>query len=346
MKKPIALLFTDTHLKKDNVEQNRSIFKQANELCKKMKIEKIIGLGDFFESREAQPLKVLKTFGELLLNFKDVEFFALAGNHDKVNLDSEDSYLDEFEFHPNLTVIRDMFFIVHAPIFIWFIPYFKEETTYIKYLSKIKEAQKTIKEIPRNVIQILCTHIAVNGVKNNENHEVMDGVEQSKFNMFDKVFTGHYHNQSKVGKNIYYIGSAYSKNFGEDNEKGFTILYDDGSHEFIKAEFKEYNKVVVDLNKEVNLTKLLSQYSNHKDYIRFEFVGSKEKLKSLDRNKFTSVGIDVKTKIDKIETKAIKNDEFIIFDKETIKEEFDKFCKIDKIDDVKYGKEKLNEILK
>ena len=55
------------------------------------------------------------------------------------------------------------------------------------------------------------------------------------FSPFDKVFVGHYHNRTVIpGTGIEYIGSSRQHNFGEDEEKGYTVLYTDGTHEFVK----------------------------------------------------------------------------------------------------------------
>ena len=62
-----------------------------------------------------------------------------------------------------------------------------------------------------------------------------------------KVFSGHYHDQQKIG-NFYHIPSIQQNNYGEDSDKGFTVLFGDGSHELVKSDFKEYIKVQVDLD--------------------------------------------------------------------------------------------------
>ena len=55
------------------------------------------------------------------------------------------------------------------------------------------------------------------------------------FSPFDKVFVGHYHNRTVIpGTGIEYIGSSRQHNFGEDEEKGYTVLYTDGTYEFVK----------------------------------------------------------------------------------------------------------------
>jgi DNA repair exonuclease SbcCD nuclease subunit len=62
---------------------------------------------------------------------------------------------------------------------------------------------------------------------------------------FDLVIIGHYHNAQQV--DIFnYIGSSFPHNFGEDNNKGICLLYDDLSLEIIDYHFKRYINYVVD----------------------------------------------------------------------------------------------------
>ena len=97
MRKPLTLFSTDWHIDKDNIEEIKSLIIQKLELAKSLNINKVFGLGDFFESRKSQPLQNLKGFGEILQLFEKygVELIAIPGNHDKLNYLSEDSYLDE-----------------------------------------------------------------------------------------------------------------------------------------------------------------------------------------------------------------------------------------------------------
>lgn len=344
-KQPIGVLFADPHLHKGNIEQVTSLFKQADDLAVELDIRMYI-MGDVFESRKAQPLDVLNAFGDILRATKS-EKIAIPGNHDKVDYESEDSYLDEFQHHPNFILVKDVLHVMHAPICIHLIPYFKEETTYAKYLDKILTK---VKKKPALIEKhILLTHIGVKGVKNNDGTEVENDLTRDKFKPFHKVFVGHYHNQSQVGKNIYYIGSTAPKNFGEDNEKGITLLFDDGSHEFIQLEFKEYYTIKIDIDKtsDDKIDNLLTKWQDSEDNIRFQFFGSKSKLDVLNVNRFKAKGIDVKLKRPDVDEGIVsaQKQEFIAFNKTSIQKEFDKFCKHNKLKDIKLGKKYLEKVL-
>lgn len=57
--------------------------------------------------------------------------------------------------------------------------------------------------------------------------EVKSELKPSMFEMFKKVYLGHYHNYQRVGSNIYHLGSVQQNNFGEDEKKGFWLLDSD-----------------------------------------------------------------------------------------------------------------------
>lgn len=346
MKTPLTLLFTDLHIHLHNENEVINIIEQIIVKCNENNIKQVTCLGDVFESRKAQPLQSLKTWERILKLFYDagIDLICISGNHDKVMYSSENSYLDQYQHWPGFKLIRDYEEIdIEEGIRFHFIPYFEEETTYLTYLEQVR--------LLKDGKNYLFTHIGIDGVINNSNEEVKNPVTKKVFKQFDKVFTGHFHNISTHG-NIEYIGSIMPKDFGEDNNKGCTILYSDGSHELIKLNFKEYEKVVInvdtfDKGKE---QELLQKYSNHKNNIRFEFIGNSSKINSLDKIKFESVGIDVTTKNAEVEetVNVAEYDEFIEFDSNTLLKEFDEFCEKnelageDKLIGLGYLEQKLN----
>jgi len=344
-RKAIGVISSDWHLSQSNCEQVKKIVKQKIDLCQELKAKTVICLGDVFEARKAQSLEVLIAFLEILQMFKeaDLTLIAIPGNHDKVDYTSENSYLDPFDSHSNFLLIKDTKCIEVENLALHFIPFFSEDQIYGQYLKQIK--------VKEDKINILLTHIAVNGISNNDGRPVENELNKSLFKDFYSVLVGHYHNRSEIGKNIHYIGSIMPKNYGENAEKGFNILYEDGGGSFVNADFPIYSKINVNLDtlskKEEEL--LLKNYSNSQDHIRFEITGDSSKIKSFDVNKFKSVGIDIKIKQKDIEEviDLEQHNELIEYDKDSVLVEFDDFCVINEIPDKdkEIGLKYLNEIL-
>jgi len=304
MEKRIAtrLLITDTHSDNENAADIEDIFEQAFDICEQLGIERLTHLGDAFNSRAGQTLKVLLS---VLKSFKTaaergIIVDVIPGNHDKTNLEASESYLDLVKLPEKIHVYDDWSIEFLRRELHCYIPYFKEDTI---YLQKIEQLTKRIQElqnsIPNTYDRIyLYTHVAITGVRNNGGIKVENALKYSMFKPFTKVFVGHYHNSSRVGKNIFYIGSARPKDFGEDDKKGFTVLYNDGTHEQIQAKFPKYIKHTIDLSKtnKTDIVKLINEYKESEDKVRFIFVGNPEKFAQYEQ--FLALakkhGIDVK----------------------------------------------------
>lgn len=346
MPEPIAVYLTDTHLSRKTFDINKSIYAQAYDLCVELGVKTLIHGGDVFDSRKSQ-LQDNLTFVREMLNRaheKELEIHMLPGNHDKTDYASEDSFLDPFEHHPALTLYRNAgkFLVSNVPDIVFhMVPYFEEDEIYGEHLSKC--------EIEDGKKNILITHIAVSGVKNNDGTMVDNDIGSKMFSQFDEVIVGHYHDPSFIKPNINYVGASYQHNFGETEEKGFIVFYDDGSAEPYGSKFPQYKKVTIDVTQvtEKELEEFRDEYKDSEDNIRFEFVGDSDALSAIDKNKYSAVGIDVKFKSNESEEALAQaeNEEFVSFDAESLKEEFKSFCDENKIEELDTGLEYLTKAL-
>lgn len=331
MKKPIAVILTDTHKTKDNLKLVENIFDQAIELALEIGCGKIFHGGDWFTNRVGQNLATLMAMKRVFdkIEKAGLEIEGIPGNHDKTDQDSEDSYLDIFSGYENLTLHSKGGFRKFKDITVAFLPYFSQSyTERLKELEKSAKAQKTTHNV-------LITHKAFNGVKNNDGSTVEDGVSTKEVKFWDKVLVGHYHDASKVGKNVFYIGSSYQSNFGENlNDKGFTILFDDGSTDFEPSEFPKYKRIKLEANDVESIQTELKHYSNSEDNIRFIFSGNETDIEKINLSNFADVGIDCKFESDEINEEILKveRDNFQQLDSKSIKKHFIKYCKIQNID--------------
>lgn len=327
-KKPLAVISTDWHIKDSNTEQIVDLVTQQCELAKELDVRDLICLGDVFNNRKSQSLLVLNTFGRILdiISEYDLHLTTIPGNHDKTDYESVDSFLDQYKHHPNFTLISGIDKLEFDGITLHFMPFFKENLWLERY-NRYIEKQKTW-----NLQNILCSHIAINGSRNNDGSKVNSNINSSTFkDHFDKVFLGHYHDAQEPAKNIYHLPSIQQNNFGEDDHKGFTILYSDGSHELVRSKFKEYVKVKIDANKisKKQLNDKIAEYSSKTSdsYVRFVIEGSEDKIKSINKDIIKSTGIDVKTVNSEIE--IVDDFDSVEIKKYTMEDlfgEFEQFC--------------------
>lgn len=344
MIKTISVISNDWHLNKNNIDQIIDLVSQQCELAAELKVDNLICLGDVFDSRNAQPIEVLDTFLELLDLIGDygLTLYAIPGNHDKVNYSSKISYLRQYRDHKNFKLFDSpgKIKLPEYDLNLHFIPFFNEEVWINHYNNYIEE--NSFKGT-----NILLTHIATIGSRNNDGSIVESNINGNLFLPFNKVLSGHYHNRQQIG-NFYHLPSIQQNNFGEDPDKGFTILNSDGTISLFKSKFKEFIKVTIDLetNSWEDVTLLTKTYKDNSNNVRFEFKGPENLLKSINKEEFTSIGIDVKTKIKEIDQdiEFAETEEVVELNAASIYELFDKFCEqenIDKTVGIKYLNNKL-----
>ena len=333
--KPIGVFMTDTHLKENNHELVKDIFVQALELCKKLKVKKLFHGGDVFTSRSSQSLHVLVSFYDIidLLKKYEVELYIIAGNHDKTDQDSPRSYLDIYRHRKFVTLIREEECYDFNGITIGFVPFFTE--SYKLRLKNVKDKAIALK----NDINILLTHHAFNGAINNDGSVVDDSNTTKSVKFWDKVLVGHYHDSNHF-KNIWYTGSTYQGNFGErSDDKGFTVIYDNGEIEFEPSKFPKYIHVKLDVSDDIdNEIELYSD--NGEDKIRFTFSGDKTDIHKIDRQKLDSLGIDVKYELNDVNEEILKveSGDFSSMTMKNIISYFKEYCDIQEIEKDKYSK--------
>lgn len=327
----VAAIITDTHLSEKTSTTVGYIFTQLISRMKEEEVSKLYHAGDWFNSRKGQSLQVLKQTKEIIESLKasGIETFIIPGNHDKVDLDSEDSFLDIFDEY-GFNVVKnhtiDYFGEVETGMLaVFMLPYFKETSQYPERLENLTGLGLS-KNDKRP--KVLITHVAVNGVKNNDGSEVVSELKEKAFKVFDHVYVGHYHNRSKVG-HIEYIGSAYQANFGEDDQKGFSWLYSDGTIEFEKLKFPEFIKLNINvdsMNKEDSYKELLQiQKENPESNIRVSIIGDPSKLKAFSKNKLNEMGVQVTMIDQQIEDNKQTCEQVNVFDKSSVMSTFDKF---------------------
>lgn len=288
-------MVTDVHLDKGNSHLVKAIFDQLINLCSEVGVSDVICAGDVFTARSGQPLECLSAWQDILGKLREagIVMHAIPGNHDKTDANDECSYLDVYAGatrYFRLHRVASTEYFADGAVRVDFIPYFGTE----RWLRELEELDPFDKFKPN----FLVTHMAFNGVRNADGSAVADGIRPADVAKYDVVLCGHYHDRSKVGENIHYIGSAYQNNYGEGIvDKGFAVLYEDGAIEYVRSSFPRYIKETIQASDRETLSNLLEKYGEYRgeDHIRFEFVGKKEELERLDiTNIQTQYGIECK----------------------------------------------------
>lgn len=303
---PMFLLVTDPHIKEKNREQVVDLFDQAFQICQDAKLKEMYCAGDVFDSRKGQPQDNLLTWKKILdlADSYGIEIRGIAGNHDKRDYTSEESYLDVYQDHKAFTLVRDQgYFEVDQYTVIHMIPFFEEKSTYGSYLQSTIETVELLKQEKPDQRHLLVTHIGIDGVKNNDGSEVEGHIGTQAFKIFEQVYVGHYHDESKVGDNIHYIGSMAQANFGEDPKKGFTMVLGNLVTKKLISKAVTYETIKVDIDTidPKELKTLMREHGGSTNKVKFKIEGSKEKIQALDKTDFDALGLQVQCEYKDIE---------------------------------------------
>ena len=344
---PCLLLLNDIHISKDNIPAFKANWQEAIDICRKMDVKEIAIGGDLFFSRAAQTLDVLLAVHDALLTAAEhgIHVTIAEGNHDKVNQENERGYCHVFDQHSNVLVCDeyvslplgdDCRFVLHM------MGYFPEDGSFCTRLDRLKEEALDPKRL-----NFLYIHEGINGALAQPNDKELPA---KIFEEFDKVFVGHYHNRTIIDKTrIEYIGSSRQHNFGEDEEKGYTVIYTDGSHEFIKNQANTRYRVI-DVAAEragIHLMDELREIDADGRYkVKVRVHAPQAAMKSVDKAALLDAGA---TKVELIADdeemlEVAASSLFEKFDSHRIRETYEEFCREKQIDDVAIGLEYLSKI--
>ncbi len=305
MKKPIAIHFTDLHLSDDTAESCADIMRQLVELALSLGVTIIFNGGDTFNTRKSQSLTSLLAFQDFLDYFEEngLKMVSIDGNHDKLDYKSSFSYMDVYVNHKCFHLVKEqsrLGFKEFNSVNISMLSFFSDDnqcTSNKIFVDHLNAISKKVVKSDRK--EILITHHGINGAKSNSGLSIESDISSKLFDKFDTVLVGHYHDGNDLTKKIKYTGSCRQAWFDENKEKGFTIIYDDGSTEFRKAVFKEYTELRVVLTDNyvekvsAAVKKLNTTYKD--DFKRINLVGDRAAIKSIDISRIKSSGIDVRT---------------------------------------------------
>jgi len=186
----------------------------AVEIGKQHKANIFISTGDVFDTSERLPTKegliIQETFKKIKENYKSV--FFIPGNHDIIS--NECNILTLFE--PIIKVFSNPSYLDINGARLFFLPYVREPELFYSTLEEFKKYNCFGKKY-------LFAHFWDSSVVSLDS-EAID-LNKADFNMFDKVFSGHYHSPSiNTDNKIIYCGTLLNKKFNERGQKGAWIL--------------------------------------------------------------------------------------------------------------------------
>lgn len=228
MRKPLAVLASDIHYTLQTLALADQSLAMALDMANKLNVPTIIP-GDLHDTKANLRGECANAMIRTLCRARTPTYI-LIGNHDLINEKSEEH---------SLNFLRAYATIIDAP------QYAKEFGAYlIPYQSDVSELRDYIRGMEKGSATLIM-HQGLQGSNAGEyfkDHSALNPNDVAGF----RVISGHYHNRQTIelpdGGKWDYVGNPYTLNFGEarDPEKGFQILYDDESLEFVPTNLRKH----------------------------------------------------------------------------------------------------------
>lgn len=321
----------DLHVSKNNIPEFEANWREAMDICKEHGISTIIIGGDLWQSSAAQTLDTLMSVRNMLIEAEGFEVIIAEGNHCKVDRNSPLGYSHVFDQYPNVSVV-DTYGCCHVGnnVGLIIMGYFPENSnSFNRVFDMVEKALDDAKiALPMKMYSILYAHEGINGGLATPSESELP---TSVFKRFDKVLVGHYHDRKVIeGTNIEYIGASRQHNFGEDEEKGYTILYEDGSHKFVKNQVNT-RYITIEVGPEETgkeLEEKIKSYRERNYKVRVRVNCATHQSETVDRQALMQAGaskVEVRTETTAAQetaTHALDKK----FDSREIRQEYGNFC--------------------
>lgn len=271
MSSSLAVLISDIHYNITTLPVADAALRQAVAKANELSVPLIIA-GDLHDTKANLRGECIKAMLDTLSKAQE-PVFILRGNHDSINERSKEHSL---EFLRNLTLVS----IVSHP----------EQTgglCLIPYEHDPEALRAYLKAIPAG--STLIMHQGINGSSAGEYIQDKSAINKEDVSDF-RVISGHYHTRQdiKIGRPRKgavgfwsYIGNPYTLNFGEadDPSKGFQILMDDGTLEFVPTNLRKH--VVIEIEAHALSYAETNMQINKDDIVLVKLKGSAKELCTL-----------------------------------------------------------------
>lgn len=263
--KPIAVISGDIHYSLKNLALADDATRQAIQKANELKVP-FIANGDTTDTKAILRAECVNAMIETF-KLANLSPYINIGNHCKINSKGSPHALNFLS--PYAVIIDSPKYIEKLNSFI------------IPYYDDVEELRQFLKALPKN--SKLIMHQGLNGTNAGEyirDHSALNPEDLVNF----RTILSHYHCRQDIkcgSKVASYIGSPYTVTFGEANdpEKGYQILYDDGSLEFVPTNLRKH--IVINCQADCQPQENLIVRAN--DLVWVKVKGPKDQLSRLTK---------------------------------------------------------------
>jgi DNA repair exonuclease SbcCD nuclease subunit len=284
--KPKAVLIADVHYSLPTLQLADAAMRQAIVSANTLDIPLIVA-GDLHSTKANLRGECVNAMLETFATCKTLTCI-IRGNHDAVNEKSSENSLNFLAKEYNAEEEAPEILVVNSPRFlndlgamqgmsIHLIPYHHDVAQLRSYLNKVDKGSTII------------MHQGLQGANLGDYVQDKSAITHDDVKDF-RVISGHYHARQdiKTGRPqkgavglFSYIGNPYTLTFGEANDpaKGYQILMDDGTLQFVPTNLRKHVVIEIDADKPTPpLTPV-----NHEDLVWVKIKGSREELASINK---------------------------------------------------------------
>jgi DNA repair exonuclease SbcCD nuclease subunit len=280
MSKPIAVLISDVHYNLQTLPLADAAMGQAITKANTLNIPLIVA-GDLHDTKANLRGECTKAMVKTFANISKKKLYILIGNHDKINEKSEEHALDFLEPWATLVDKPMVLSNTNPSNLVAMIPYQSDPTMAVTFAKQYGPNYK-----------ILIMHQGLQSSNSGDYIHDKSAISKSDVAGY-RVISGHYHTRQTIALpdsgSWSYIGNPYSLSFGEasDPEKGFQILMDDGSLEFIPTNLRKH--VIYNITNSITVSSsggsipVFVPTHTDQDLIWVKVTGSKEFLPTVTK---------------------------------------------------------------
>jgi len=298
MSKPIAVLISDVHYNVHTIKLADAAVRMAIDKANLLKVPLIVA-GDLHDTKANLRGECVNAMIE---TFKQCIFppYILVGNHDRLNEKAPAHSLNFLSAYANIIDMPSTIYLESKHTKTYLVPYYHDA-------NELREYLKTVL-----VGSIVIMHQGLTSSNSGDYIQDKSAINPEDVQDF-RVISGHYHTRQdiKTGRprkgavGLWsYIGNPYSLGFGEANDptKGYHILMDDGTLEFVPTNLRKHVIYEVLAQDFINGNLHYIEFSHDKDALWVKIKGSKEDLYKITR-KMVSEILDIEVfKLDLIPT--------------------------------------------
>ena len=230
-----TLLIGDMHVKPSNLQESTKLMQFILNIANINKVDKLIFLGDLFDTHSVVRLEVSEFWHEWFWQLKSHSFqtIAIVGNHDMTG-----SYTNNYSaLHPFKEMERNNFKIITSPMVydnIGYLPYIHDDNIFVQEANKLAE----------NGATVLMSHPNFIGAVYDNGTPINNGVDQTLLTAtYKRLIGGHIHTPIELDR-VWYIGTPrWLTASCANKEKGIWLVDFDEQNNIVNKEFVSTKKV-------------------------------------------------------------------------------------------------------